>query len=58
MELHFAFLILGDPGHVLEVDQELVLQPLEFRRGLGGRALIGIRDDCKGAGHVQLLSVA
>ena len=58
MQLHLAVRLLGHPGHVLDVDQELLLHPLQRGRGLGSRALVGIRDDCKGARHIQLLSWA
>ena len=52
MELHLAVLRLGDPGDVLQLDQELLLHPLQRGGGFGGRALLGIRDDCQGARHM------
>src|SRR5215204_3455557 len=56
MQLHLAILGLGDPGDVLQLDQQLRLHPRQCRGGLGSRALLGIRDDGKGAHDFLLLS--
>ena len=41
VQLHLAVRVLGDPGDVLELDQEFLLHPLERGRGLGSRVLSG-----------------
>jgi len=58
MELHLAILRIGDPGDILQLDQQLLLHPLQRGECVGGRVLVGIRDDCQGAHDFRLVSFA
>src|SRR5215216_1822846 len=57
MQLHLAVLRLGDPGDVFELDQQLLLHPLQRSRGLGRGVLVWIRDSRKGAHCMNLLTL-